>query len=114
VLYYHNNSIPTALQELFPEIGIKQEMFRQSMSIFTKYSLFLFSLLSSLFSIFILIHYFVTFCGTGWRNKQNRRKFFEEFAEKRSFDPLLPENWYLQSKKQIKQVALQGEKEGEE
>ena len=27
-----------------------------------------------------------------------RRQFFEEYAEKAGFDPLVPENWYQQSK----------------
>lgn len=27
-------------------------------------------------------------------DKNNVRKFFDTFAEKRGFDPLIPENWY--------------------
>eukprot|EP00026_Physarum_polycephalum_P000503 Phypoly_transcript_00504.p2 GENE.Phypoly_transcript_00504~~Phypoly_transcript_00504.p2 ORF type:complete len:477 (+),score=71.61 Phypoly_transcript_00504:1867-3297(+) len=32
---------------------------------------------------------------------KNRRKFFEDFAREYKFDPLIPENWYQQSRKQI-------------
>lgn len=27
---------------------------------------------------------------------ENRKKFFENFAKKKGFDPLEPENWYSQ------------------
>lgn len=29
-----------------------------------------------------------------WAVKANRVKFFDEYARKRGFDPLVPENWY--------------------
>jgi hypothetical protein len=29
-----------------------------------------------------------------WRKSENRRKFFENYAHKRKFDPLVPELWY--------------------
>jgi hypothetical protein len=43
-----------------------------------------------------------------WANLQNRRKFFDEFARENNFDPLIPDNWYGISKRQIKnkQVLL--------
>ncbi len=28
-----------------------------------------------------------------WRSTENQRKFFIEFAAKKGFDPLVPENW---------------------
>eukprot|EP00026_Physarum_polycephalum_P008136 Phypoly_transcript_08214.p1 GENE.Phypoly_transcript_08214~~Phypoly_transcript_08214.p1 ORF type:complete len:513 (-),score=83.64 Phypoly_transcript_08214:5-1384(-) len=36
-----------------------------------------------------------------WNNSENRRKFFEDYANANGFDPLDPENWYSQSSKQI-------------
>jgi hypothetical protein len=33
------------------------------------------------------------------QDSTNRRKFFEEFAKEHNFDPLIPENWHLQSSK---------------
>ena len=34
---------------------------------------------------------------TQWRVTENRRAFFENFAKKKNFDPLIPSNWYLVS-----------------
>jgi hypothetical protein len=28
-----------------------------------------------------------------WKDPENRRKFFEDFARENNFDPLIPENW---------------------
>lgn len=32
---------------------------------------------------------------------RDRKKFFEEYATTNGFDPLVPENWYTQSKEKI-------------
>jgi hypothetical protein len=32
--------------------------------------------------------------GSYWQNKENRRKFLDQYAKEKGFDPLLPENWY--------------------
>jgi hypothetical protein len=34
-------------------------------------------------------------------NGKNMRRFFEDFAKRRNFDPLVPENWYLVDKSDI-------------
>lgn len=36
-----------------------------------------------------------------WHNVENRRKFFEEYAQENGFDPLVPDEWYLQSRERI-------------
>eukprot|EP00026_Physarum_polycephalum_P001037 Phypoly_transcript_01038.p1 GENE.Phypoly_transcript_01038~~Phypoly_transcript_01038.p1 ORF type:complete len:1240 (+),score=185.34 Phypoly_transcript_01038:28-3720(+) len=36
-----------------------------------------------------------------WHNVENRRSFFEKYARKKRFDPLNPENWYLQSERKL-------------
>ena len=33
-----------------------------------------------------------------WKESSNRRKFFENYAKDQRFDPLVPQNWYNQSK----------------
>jgi len=38
-----------------------------------------------------------------WGDVRSRRKFFKEYAKKNGFDPLVPENWYLQSSSKIEQ-----------
>jgi hypothetical protein len=49
----------------------------------------------------LFIHPINTFFLAPWRVIGNRRKFFENFAKEHGFDPLVPENWYLRSRKQI-------------
>jgi hypothetical protein len=46
-----------------------------------------------------------------WSKIENRRKFFESYAEKRGFDALIPDHWYLQSTTQImaEKVTREGE-----
>lgn len=34
-------------------------------------------------------------------NTDKRRRFFERYAKKYKFDPLNPNNWYLQSRNKI-------------
>lgn len=36
-----------------------------------------------------------------WESIENRRNFFEDYAEKHAFDPLIASNWYSQSKENI-------------
>lgn len=36
-----------------------------------------------------------------WRDVQNCRTFFDEYAREHSFDPLDPENWYSMNLKQL-------------
>eukprot|EP00026_Physarum_polycephalum_P000178 Phypoly_transcript_00178.p1 GENE.Phypoly_transcript_00178~~Phypoly_transcript_00178.p1 ORF type:complete len:1068 (-),score=137.60 Phypoly_transcript_00178:3031-5769(-) len=38
---------------------------------------------------------------SSWHEPKNRRQFFEDYAKKNGFDPLHPENWYLQSQDDI-------------
>lgn len=32
--------------------------------------------------------------GLYWHKTENRRNFFERYAEQHQFDPLVPQNWY--------------------
>ena len=36
-----------------------------------------------------------------WRDVERRRLFFEKYAKKHAFDPLIPENWYKEPRKKI-------------
>ena len=38
---------------------------------------------------------------TLWHATEKRRKFFEEYAKSKGFDPLNPANWYEHSQNQI-------------
>eukprot|EP00026_Physarum_polycephalum_P003234 Phypoly_transcript_03244.p1 GENE.Phypoly_transcript_03244~~Phypoly_transcript_03244.p1 ORF type:complete len:742 (+),score=88.29 Phypoly_transcript_03244:221-2446(+) len=67
VLPHYGESIPRALAELFPDIGIDYSKFVQYVR----------------------------------RDVNNRRQFFERYAKENDFDPLVPENWYYQSRDKI-------------
>jgi hypothetical protein len=41
-----------------------------------------------------------------WMDTHNRKAFFLEFAKSKNFDPLLPENWYAISRKEILQFKV--------
>lgn len=41
----------------------------------------------------MFLHFFFFFVDY-WAYKENRRKVFDEIAEKENFDPQEPENWY--------------------
>jgi hypothetical protein len=34
-----------------------------------------------------------------WIDPKNRRKFFEDYARQKNFDPLVPENWLSETSK---------------
>ena len=51
-----------------------------------------------LFLLFLLIENY-------WAELEHRRTFFDEFAQKHKFDPLLVENWYS-----ISRNALEADK----
>jgi len=73
VLGYHENSVKTALLELFPEIGLQAS----------------------------------EFClESKWGNDLNRKKFFENYAKKRAFNPLHAKKWYTQP---INKMTLKNE-----
>lgn len=36
-----------------------------------------------------------------WKDEPRRRQFFERFAKRHGFDPLVPENWYKISRKEV-------------
>jgi len=37
-----------------------------------------------------------------WNDIEERRKCLEKYAKENDFDPLIPENWYLQSREKIR------------
>ena len=41
----------------------------------------------------------------------SRKKFFEDYASTNGFDPLIPENWYSQSRQQILAFKVNKKKE---
>lgn len=69
------------LQQLFPDINFDPSLFQHSMLIIKL-------LIINTFNEFFII--------AAYYKVENRRKFFEEYAKKNNFDPLVTENWYSQ------------------
>ena len=60
-------------------------------------TLLLIYILLPLFVLFI----FINFLLAGWESASERRNFFENYAKRLEFDPLTPDNWYIQPKERI-------------
>lgn len=43
-----------------------------------------------------------------WKDPTNVKRFFDDFAARKEFDPLVPENWYPIQRKPIEQAVLSG------
>jgi hypothetical protein len=39
--------------------------------------------------------------GNYWHSESNRKKFFDDFAKKKRFDPLVAANWYCVTREEI-------------
>ena len=64
----------------------------------------IFSLLIELLS-FSFIYFFFN-KSAPWQEASNRRMFFEKYALENGFDPLVPHNWYLQSREKIRSLKV--------
>jgi len=60
----YHSSVVKALEDLFPDIGFDKAKFIAAQN------------------------------PNPWRHSSNRRAFFEEYAKRSGFDPLVPDNWY--------------------
>jgi hypothetical protein len=90
VLSYHKHSVQRALLDLFPDIGLDQKQFdSQSTSLSLSLSLPAPPLSRSNNILAI------------WLHSENRRNFFENYANYYKFNPHEPSNWYSQSREQI-------------
>lgn len=72
---HYSNSLPNTLVHLFPEINIDINKFA-----------------CTLYDFILLL--LTCHIDLSWKDKKNRRLFFEEFAKIHDFDPLDPNNWY--------------------
>lgn len=56
-----------------------------------------------------LLHVFKLkyFLERKWENKNERRKFLENFAETEKFNPSIPENWYTLTSSKILATKVQ-------
>ena len=89
MLGHYSHNLSKALVDVYPTIGLKKskltiQCITLSLSLSPSHP-------STCFSLFLIV--IAVWC--------NRRRFFEGYAEQRGFDPLSPQNWYLQSKRDI-------------
>jgi len=80
------------LCDLFPNIGLEK-------SKLGTYSLFK--------KIYVLIYFFSSANGYNFGSKDWRRNFFEQYAKAHNFDPLNPNNWYMQPLAKIKAAKVE-------
>ena len=75
-----------AILHAFPDVGLDRGRFHQVPSmIFSSLFHFVFS--------FSLVHANVKL-ESHWHDIVNRRRYFEQYAHSRGFDPLIAERWY--------------------
>ena len=93
--------------DLFPDIGLEVSKFqRQCMSVSFLPFFLLLLYISNQYIINYSLPSFCLFFVDVWGDLGNQRKFFENYAETKGFDPLVPENWYLQSTEGISDVKV--------
>ena len=80
---------------------------RQALSVFTTYlSPLSFDFYLYKYSLCSLLIFFLFSKVNFWKDESNRRDFFVSFAKERSFDMLIPENWYTIKQQEV--VARKG------
>ena len=90
MLVYYKFSVAAALLDLFPNIGLTKSKF---MCMFFLFFFFFYSH-SFIYTSFLFFNY----CNAVfWRDSNNRRRFFEEYAKEEGFNPLIAADWYTQT-----------------
>jgi hypothetical protein len=56
--------------------------------------------------VFIIFPTSFIFITAVWFNVAKRRSFFENYAKANGFDPLIAENWYMQSPERIESMKV--------
>lgn len=54
----------------------------------------------------ILILILILLTDQRWGKIENRRKFFEDYAKEKGFDPLVPHNWYRLPRSDIADIKV--------
>ena len=90
MLSHYDGSLIRALQDVYPNIGLEDAKFSHLTSR---------SPLSSLFpslspSLSRSLHPLTLQTEGYWKSRNKHREFFDKFAAKNAFDPLVADNWY--------------------
>lgn len=83
--------------QIYPDIGL--QLFRFSIIPRNYYS----------FSLFFYPFVVNDKLGNHWADANNRKEFFDNFAKEHDFDPLVPENWYQITTKEMREIKVSTE-----
>ena len=86
---------------LYPNVGFDKTKFYILPGIFSSIFSFLFVSFCSFCSILFLFVNIIYVAAKYWQEGRSIKKFFDEFAQKKGFDPLIAKNWYLVSVAEI-------------
>ena len=109
-MYYHNQSVGEALNDLFPNMKLDKRKFdeissqldvRKLNEISDSHQIQLKAKVIQGRLLFALFVYILTLRTDPYEVMENRRSFFDDYAKERGFDALKPEVWYSQSKDNI-------------
>lgn len=90
MLSYYDGSLSKALLEIYPDIGLQKSQFK-----FTS----MFPGIAINKDIITIIN--IILLDETWKDPNNRKQFFIEFANQNNFDYGVPENWYNISQSSI-------------
>lgn len=88
---HYDCSLARALRDVYPTIEMDDNKFADTIGIF--YLLWLFYLI--IFLLYLVFFVLIIFAGNHFHSVANRRKFFEDYAMKKGFNPLIADSWYL-------------------
>lgn len=95
MLAHYEGNMAKALLDLFPYIGLDKRKFIDSGNN------------NKLIVIPYIINNYICVGYLYWSSSENRKRFFDSFAEKNEFNPLHPSSWYSISKENLhKQKVL--------
>jgi hypothetical protein len=106
VLGFYKGDYVTALLSLFPDIGLKPNLFPGLFFCFVCVVCFVLCLLCLFCLLWCYSVCFVwcvdsSYTDVHWRSDENRRNFFIQFAKAKKFDPLNPSAWNKYRSKDI-------------
>lgn len=94
---YYNQSIPSALLDVFPDIGLNKNCFKMQGQV-----------TSMNFRHIWIFKIFCTYAKKDLlRDTETKRKFFLKIATENGFDALKAENWYSCSKQAVMATQVQ-------
>lgn len=105
MLSHTEGSFVNGLQSVYPHVNFEKDKFIYSSDTYRMF-LSLSSISFLLFFSFLNNVFFLKKNEGHWKQKENRKKFFDSFAEEHGMDPLNPESWYHVTRALIKKKKV--------